>query len=67
MDEKKHANKLAAIYSDIRINPIQLAHLTVRMFTDQMTSNANEWHLWHSRLYDYEMENQMPFDLSIYD
>jgi hypothetical protein len=67
MDEKKHAKKLVSVYSDMLLNPIQLANLTVRMFNDQMTAAANEWYQHHYELYSYEIEDQLPFDLQIFD
>lgn len=44
----KHAKKLADVFSDERINPLELASQTAFLFTPSMTARLHQFLRWHS-------------------
>lgn len=66
MIEKRTAGKIDAIFSDLRINPVQLAHLTARMMNDKANANLTHWYTWHIDLcYQQHDPSQGMFDIDI--
>ena len=64
MDEKRYARNLDKIFSDNRINPVQLAHLTARMMNYPTQAAVTEWYSWHyDLLIQQEYPEQSAFDL----
>lgn len=57
MDEKRYARSLDKIFSDNRLNPVQLAHLTARMMNDPTQAAVTEWYSWH---YDLLVQQEYP-------
>ena len=64
MDEKRVARNLDKLFSDNRLNPVQLAHLTARMMNDPTNAAVTEWYSWHVDLcVQQEWPEQSLFDL----
>jgi hypothetical protein len=44
----KTASRLADVFADERMNPIELAQDTFTLFTPSMTARLHQWIRWHS-------------------
>ena len=70
MDEKALAKKLDDIFSDNRINHVQLAHVTARTMNGETNAMLDSWYAWHIDLVRLREEYQYPgqeiFDLGYF-
>ena len=67
MDEKRIARNLDKIFSDTRLNAVELAHLTARTMNDHANSIVTQWYSWHyDLLIQQEYPGQTLLDLDFY-
>ena len=63
----KHANKLADVFADERVNLLELAQLTALMFTPSMTEKLHKFLRWHTHKVNGHQSEIHPKDLDNYD
>lgn len=63
----KHANKLADVFSDERVNLIELAQQTALMFTPSMTEKLHKFLRWHSHKQNGHQSETHPITLDNYE
>lgn len=62
MKERRIANRLDDIFSDVRLNTVELAQITKRVFSPETSQILDHWYMAHIMARDPEVTGQEMLD-----
>lgn len=64
MKERRIANRLDDIFSDVRLNTIELAQITKRVFSPETSRILDHWYMAHIMARDPDIPGQEMLDFA---